>query len=94
MMCKLPWCSNTGSPLPFDGYCSLDHRDFHELEMEAEGYREEIAKLHNQRQVLVTAIQDHYDVWRTKNWRLRLAQNKWLWLAIGVPEDDIDNVPG
>lgn len=129
MMCKLPWCSNAGSPLPFDGYCSLDHRDFHEYELEAEGYREEIAKLRRQcadqqitidshereilamrdawdadrekiirlrekNQVLTMAIQDHYDVWRTGNDRLRLNQNKWLWRTIDITEDDTGNAHG
>lgn len=69
MKCKAPWCDNDAAPLPFDGYCSRDHRD--ELEMEAEGYREEMTKLRRQKELLIGAIQDHYEGYREETAKLR-----------------------
>ena len=100
MMCKLPWCSNTGSPLPFDGYCSLDHRDFHEYELEAEGYREEIAQLRRQKELLTKANEEYrraiFNLYAVQGLGPgKVAEASWqLWKLAGVPKEDFTNVPG
>ena len=73
--------------------------DSHEREILAmrdtwDADREKIIRLREKNQVLTMAIQDHYDVWRTGNDRLRLAQNKWLWRTIDITEDDTGSAHG
>lgn len=44
--CKAPWCNLPGEWRGrFDGYCSLEHRDYHEYELEVEELQQKIDSL-------------------------------------------------